>query len=470
MSRLLAAACAVLAFAALVVRSPQAWADAKQDIAAKAKEAMSNYDNFESDTARKLLNEALTIAKKSKLENDPAVAKVHLYLGIVYFAGLNQVDSAKLEFLTAAQIDPKIQIEPAYRRPDLAKLLDDARLEAANTTPVKPVGPVGPDIGPTPAIEVNCSTVMGVQHAALETAAMNSVTPLIAYIGEDVVAARVSVMYRVEGATEFAEAPMAKEGCKYSGNIPKEMMKGKMIHYYIAGLTSTGKVVASSGSAQVPNLIEITAAVGGDAEVPTNKIVNVAGPSKPGKKSVFFGVAVGTGGGAVSGTTEITDSTVNCGGAPLCVAPALLTFMPELGFYLSPQSSISLVARLGLPIGADTRGHATLAPAALVRFRRSFAADGNGIGISGSLGAGTIRNVVEITDPNTKMPLGKDTIAMGPLLVGASVGYSAAMSNSFRFFADVAATAGIPVVKELGSARFGFGVQLDVSLGVAAGF
>ncbi|HPH67833.1 MAG TPA: hypothetical protein PLF40_18875, partial [Kofleriaceae bacterium] len=59
MSRFLAAACAVLAFAAaLVVRSPQAWADPKQDIAAKSKEAMSNYDNFEADTARKLLNEA----------------------------------------------------------------------------------------------------------------------------------------------------------------------------------------------------------------------------------------------------------------------------------------------------------------------------------------------------------------------------------------------------------------------------
>lgn len=469
MSRFLAAACAVLAFAVLVTRSPQAWADAKQDIAAKAKEAMSNYDNFESETARKLLTEALSIAKKSKLDNDPAVAKVHLYLAIVYFAGLNQADSAKLEFLTAAQIDPKIQIEPAYRRPDLAKLLDDARLEAANTTPVK-VGPVGPDTGPTPPIEVNCSTVMGVQHSALETAAANSVTPMVAYIGEDVVAARVSIMYRVEGSTDFSEAPMAKDGCKYTGNIPKEMVKGKMIHYYIAGLTSTGKVVSSSGSSQVPNLIEITAAVGSDTEVPTEKIVKVAGPSKPGKKSVFFGVAVGTGGGAVSGTTEITDSTVNCGDAPLCVAPALLTFMPELGFYLSPRSSISLVARLGLPIGADTAGHATLAPAALVRFRYGFAADGNGFGISGSLGGGTIRNVVEITDPQTKMALGNDTIAMGPLLVGGSVGYSAAMSGSLRFFADVAATAGIPVVKELGSARLGFGVQLDVSLGVAAGF
>ena len=66
MSRFLAAACAVLAFAALVTRSPHAWADAKQDIAAKAKEAMSNYDNFESETARKLLTEALSIAKKSK--------------------------------------------------------------------------------------------------------------------------------------------------------------------------------------------------------------------------------------------------------------------------------------------------------------------------------------------------------------------------------------------------------------------
>lgn len=471
MSRFLAAACAVLAFAAaLVVRSPQAWADPKQDIAAKSKEAMLNYDNFEADTARKLLNEALTIAKKNKLDNDPAVAKVHLYLGIVYFAGLNQTDSAKLEFLTAAQIDPKIQIEPAYRRPDLAKLLDDARTEAASTGPVKPDGPVGPDKPPGDEPAVDCATVMGIKHTAVESAPAGSATQLVAHIGEDVVAARVSIMYRVDGATDFAEAPMAKDGCKYTGTIPKEMVKGKMLHYYIAGLTSAGKVVASSGSAQVPNLMEITAAVAGgtDTEIPNDKPTPTQ-PVTPGKKSVFIAFAVGTGGGMVQGSTEILNSEIKCA-LPLCAAFGPLTLAPELGFMLSPRSSLSLVARIGVPLLADVEGAATLGPAALLRFRHSFGAAGTGLGYSLSLGGGIIRDLGDITEGNPPKHINWDTIAIGPLLVGAGLSYTAPLGNTLRFVFDGAATAGIPVVKELGAARLNFGIQLDLTAALAVAF
>lgn len=470
MSRFLAAACAVLAFAAaLVVRSPQAWADPKQDIAAKSKEAMSNYDNFEADTARKLLNEALTIAKKNKLDNDPAVAKVHLYLGIVYFAGLNQTDSAKLEFLTAAQIDPKIQIEPAYRRPDLAKLLDDARTEAASTVPVKPDGPVVPDKpegNNEPAVD--CATVMGIKHTAVETAPAGAAATLVAYIGEDVVAARVSIMYRVEGATDFTEAPMAKNGCTYTGTIPKEMVKGKMLHYYVAALTSAGKVVSSSGSSQVPNLMEITAAVvGTDPEVPNDK--PPAQPVTPGKKSVFVMIAVGTGGGMVQGSTEILNSEIKCA-LPLCAAFGPLTLAPELGFMLSPRSSLSLVARIGVPLLADVDGAATLGPAALLRFRHSFGASGTGLGYSLSLGGGIIRDLGDITEGNPAKHINWDTIAIGPLLIGAGLSYTAPLGNTLRFVFDGAATAGIPVVKELGAARLNFGIQLDLTAGLAVAF
>ena len=49
-------------------------ADAKKDIEAKVKEAMENYDLFEYEEARKLLNTALTLAKKNKLEANPLVA------------------------------------------------------------------------------------------------------------------------------------------------------------------------------------------------------------------------------------------------------------------------------------------------------------------------------------------------------------------------------------------------------------
>ena len=70
------------------VRVAHADAKAKKDIEQKMKEAMENYDLLEYEEARKILNQALTIAKKAKMENDPVTAKVHLRLGIVYFAGL----------------------------------------------------------------------------------------------------------------------------------------------------------------------------------------------------------------------------------------------------------------------------------------------------------------------------------------------------------------------------------------------
>jgi hypothetical protein len=469
MSRFVAVACAVLTFAALTIHTPNAFADAKGDIAAKSKEAMSNYDNFEAETARKLLTEAVAIAKKNKLDNDPVLAKVHLYLGVVYFAGLNQADNAKAEFVAAATIDPKIQIEAAYRRPDLAKLLDDARVEAAKApVPVKQ-DPVNNGGGtPVAEPEPDCATVMGLQHKAIESAPIGSTTPIVAYAGEDVVAAKIAIKFRPEGATEFTEAPMVKDGCKYSGSIPKDQMKGKMMHYYVVALDSKGSAVASSGSAGAPNLMDLTAAIAGsDIEDPNKRIKKPPAIVMGGKKTVFLAIAGGTGGGAVSGNTEITDSVVGCG-SPVCFAPGLLTFAPELGYYVSTKTSISLVARLGLPLGANTLGHATLGPAALLRLRHSLGADGKGLAIIGSLGAGIVRNVVAINGGASGMD--KDTVAMGPLLLGAGLGYVASLGSSLAFFADGTATAGVPVTKKLGDARLNLGVQLDLVLGLRLSF
>src|SRR2546423_4060470 len=105
-----------------VVAPRVAHADPKKDIQQKIKEAMENYDLLEYEEARKLLNQALTIAKQKKLENDPVTAQVHLRLAIVYKAGLNDEESAKLSFLSAVQIDPKITIDAAYKTPDLQKM------------------------------------------------------------------------------------------------------------------------------------------------------------------------------------------------------------------------------------------------------------------------------------------------------------------------------------------------------------
>jgi len=87
---------------------------------------MESYDLMDYDAAKKSLNQALAIAKKSKLDKDPVTAKVYLDLAIAAYAA-GDVDGAKVAFISAVQIDSKIQISPAYKSPELQKLLDEAK-------------------------------------------------------------------------------------------------------------------------------------------------------------------------------------------------------------------------------------------------------------------------------------------------------------------------------------------------------
>ena len=93
-----------------------------------------------------------------------------------------------------------------------------------------------------------------------------------------------------------------------------------------------------------------------------------------GKKTVFISLAVGTGGGYVTGTTEVAGSEVGC-----CFAPALLHLFPEIGYYFSRQMSLSAAFRMGFAVGANVMGHATAAPAGLLRLRYALAESGDGL-------------------------------------------------------------------------------------------
>jgi hypothetical protein len=122
-----------------------AHADPRSEIAAKTKAAMASYDAMDYETARRLLNQALAIAKKAKLDNDPIVARVYLDLGITQLAGSDQ-EAARVAILSAAQIDPNIQIDAAYRSPELVKLLDEARAVAGDAEPASDAaGPAARD-------------------------------------------------------------------------------------------------------------------------------------------------------------------------------------------------------------------------------------------------------------------------------------------------------------------------------------
>jgi hypothetical protein len=337
---------------------------------------------------------------------------------------------------------------------------------------------------------IDCKAVKGLQHTIIDTAPGGAPLPIEALVGADLTPVKVSLMYRVVGATDFTEVKLAKEGdCRYTGAIPAGAMKGALIHYYVAALDGNNKPIAAKGSSGSPNILELTAPVkpvkkvvakNGDNEDPINgtKVTKPETPSggevsggvvaggKPPK--VMITVAAGTGFGYVSGSTEGGNMVQQC-----CVGNSYVVLTPELAYQVNAKVQVGLAARIGLPIGAnvnalDSDGHSTVAPGVLVRVRYALAPSGEGIRVMGQLGGGVMRNTIKLTTNTPGMDT--DIVAQGPLLIGAGIGYFKRLGGRVAFVADVSGLAGIAVVDKLGTTKVNSGVGADLSLGLAVGF
>ncbi len=282
------------------------------------------------------------------------------------------------------------------------------------------------------------------------------------------------------GATEFTEGKLTKQGdCKYTGAIPTSAVKRSVLHYYVAAYDANNRVIVGKGSSGSPNIMELTAGPAGrpDEEDPINggKKPDGGGGGGGGEVSggvvaggkaarLYVGVAGGTGFGYVTGKTEFNNQVENC-----CIGNSLVVITPELGYYVNPQLSIGVAARLGIPVGANIDGHSTLAPSGLVRVRYALAPSGEGLRVLGQLGAGILRNTIKLNNATDGMDT--DIVAQGPLLLGAGVGYTKWLSGKIAFIADLSAIGAIAVVKNLGSApNLNSGLAADLSLGIAVGF
>ena len=455
---------------ALCLLAGSALADPKADIQAKSKAAMESYDLMDYEAAKKQLNQALAISKKAKLDKDPVTARIYLDLGIAAFANAD-AETAKVAFMSAVQIDPKIKIDAAYKSPELDKLLEEARSEAAGGSTG---GETGGDSG------VDCTTVKGFQHTLVETGKRGAPQPIEVLVGSDLKVAKVAVHFRAEGATEFTELKLTAQGaCKYVGQIPAAAMKGSLVHYFVAAYAADSpKPLAAKGSSGSPNILELTGsattvATRGDTEDPLGKGGTTTPPdggdvhaavvvdTKPAK--LFIGVTAGAGLGYVTGTPEGGNTVKNC-----CLGKDLFVVQPELGYYISSQLSVGVAVRIGVPVGANVDGHATMAPAGLVRVRYGLAEGGEGVRVMGQIGAGILRNTITLDNPTAGMDT--DIVAQGPLLLGGGVGFTKKLAGNIAFVVDISALAGIAVVGKLGSApALNSGISADASIGISVG-
>lgn len=459
------ARCVALVIAGIVgCWAVPAHADPKADIVAKTRAAMSSYDAMDYDAARRLLNQALAIAKKARLESDPVVARVYLDLGIAQLAS-SDPEAAKLSFLSAAQIDPKIAIEPGYKSTELVKLLDEAKATAGAIAPE-------PDAGP------DCKAVRGLRHTLVETGRVGAAQPIEALVGSDLSPSRVVVMYRPEGAIDFTEAKLTKQGgCRYAGAIPASGMHGALVHYYIAAYDGT-KVLAAKGSSSSPNILELSAtgparevedplAEPGPVDDGRASVASRATAPAGKRSSIVLSMTAGTGFGYVTGRTEADNKVQTC-----CIGTSLVVLSPEIAYAWSRQLSIGLAVRFGLPLGANIEGHSTGAPAGLLRVHYALSPSGDGVRLTGEVGAGVLRNTIQVDAEDTgSTEMDTDVVAQGPLLVGAGIGYARHLSKSIAFLAQLDAIAGIAVTDTLGSAiNLNTGISADITVGLAFGF
>jgi hypothetical protein len=460
---------ALVAFLAML---GTAYAGPKQDIQNKIKEAMESYDGMDYDAAKKVLGQAFSIAKKSKLDKDPVVAKAHLSMGIIAFAN-GEPDIAKDSFAAAVKIDPKIQIDPAYKSAEMAKVLEQARSEAGSGGGSSSGGSSGGgDTVDMSGGEEDCGTVQGVQHKIIDSGKAGAAQKIDAYVGADVEATKIALLYRPEGATEFTEVKLKKEGdCKYTGTIPGSAMKGTLVHYFVGAFNDNGKQIAGKGSEGSPNIIELTAGGGGgggDGEDPIGgggggggDVVDGGGAGVK-KQKVMILIAGGTGIGYISGQTEGENMVKNAG-----FGASLLVLQPELGFFVKPQMSIGVALRMGIPVGANVEGHATAAPGGLARVRYALKPSGEGLRFMGQLGIGVTRNT--ITLDNSMPGMDTDIVAQGPLLLGGGAGFAKKLSGSVSFVADVSLLLGLHAFSNTLSPAFNSGFGFDFSLGLQLG-
>ncbi|HEX3475264.1 MAG TPA: tetratricopeptide repeat protein [Kofleriaceae bacterium] len=439
-------------------------ADPRSDIVAKTRQAMASYDAMDYEAARRLLNQALALAKRARLDRDPVVARVYLDLGITQLAA-SDLEAAKVAFLSAAQIDPKITIDAAYKSAELVRMLDDARAAAGDSGE-----PAGDD----------CRSIRGIQHAPVEGARRGVAQPIEVLIGGDLSPARVVVMYRPEGSIDFTELRLTRQsGCRFTGAIPAAAMHGALVHYYIAAYDANNKVMTAKGSSGSPNVLELGGgAAGHDAEEPAgapetppersdrgagSDVVEHAHPAAHGS-SVTLSVSFGAGLGYVSGKTEGENVVQQC-----CFGTSPFVTSAELRFRLSPRLAVGVVARLGFPFGANIMGHSSIAPAGLVRLSYALSDTGRGFHISGEAGFGILRNTITLATEDPTM--NTDIVAQGPLLFGTGIGYTFRLSDSLALLVDLDAIAGLAVIDKLGTAiHLHTSVSADMCIGLAVGF
>ena len=323
--------CASLAVTAL---PGVAWAQEAQLNKALA-EAVDDYDLAMLDEAEAKLLDAIKLAS-SQSYRGPALAKLHIMLGIVIFARDRDAAAAERQIISALEIDPGAAIPDVYQTPELDKLYKSAKGKAK-----APAAPVDPPKAEPPK---------DFKHERLTKAPANKELLVEAFVPADMPVFKMVVYHKRFGEDAYKATEMAPtDAVRFAGAIPASDVRTSQIAYYIEALDRGGKVLARIADDRNP--VEILVLGSGDLQDPGPNGIqdpkDPKDPKDPGAPSspvVFLSLGLGSDIGFLPGGTPTAnpgpDREVSPG-----IAPAFGHAMLDLGWIINESMRLGIYFR-----------------------------------------------------------------------------------------------------------------------------
>jgi hypothetical protein len=429
------------------------------------KKAVDAYQDLNFEEARRILKDALELAGNSGLETHPVMARTYVHLGVVLLAGFKQTDEAIKLFRKAMQIQPDIKLDKLLATPEIQEVYDQAA-KSGSGDKEKSVTP---------------SSGEGITHEPVTKSPQGSAIQIKATVDPGLGAKKVVLSFSADGADEFAEKDM-KEDPPGSGNwvgeIPASAAQGGIIDYFIEAQGEDDKILAAKGSNDHTLKIALTGVGGQPLGTATRKKKpsEEAPKEEGGESSWYVGLGLGSGMGWTSGAGDVSGNRISPAGFSLS---SLGQVTGEFGYFWNPDLLLSLQFRFQYVTGAtsfpttssvDCGGDFNCSPAsnAFAGFARAsfFLAEGDFRPyVLGTVGLGQIRHLASFDSLPANCGASKnqtcvDTVAAGPVFVGAGGGLLYSLSSSF------ALTLGANLL--LGFTTFTF--HVDLNAGVAMMF
>ena len=489
------------------------------------KKAMDDYDTADFDASKKSLLDAEKIGKRAGLESHPILARTYIHLGALYLIGFKDNKKAQHYFGKALDIQADIRLDKNLTSSALKDLFASVKAQKGDAGGDEPPPPPPPKKGrarpepvavepdadsgaetPSPRRRAPKRETGGEPDLPTTITALECPYPDDTPPGKKVIlrcaadpklnVAKVVLYYKGHEMSDFEPMTMTKSAKGwFQATVPKKRLDGKSLQFYFEGMDDGDKPVVSNGRAESPNVMlivergnKVAGSGEGEGEEEENPLEErsrqtprlllgkydksqIGVDSRYGNRRFWIGLGAGTGFVyAINGVPEARVHNLMDQKPDVKITgvgwAGLGQLVPEIGVQINPNWAISVEGRHQWIPQVSTAAKYTASGAHAVllrvirytqqdRMRAFFAAAGGG-------GEGVRMNIQTDFPANPKL---KDTVLVGPVLIGGSVGLSFEISKKLTWIAEANALFGM--AKQ--GAVFDFNTALQVNFGDTSG-